>query len=74
MYIQSRNRLTDIENKLVFTKRERKEGGAEEVYGINRYKLLCINIYMNIYDIDIHIYKHMIYLNKHIDKQQGYIA
>ena len=26
MYMQNRNRLTDIENKLVVTKREREEG------------------------------------------------
>ena len=38
IYIQNRNRLTDIENKFVVNKREREEG-----YGINRYKLTDTN-------------------------------
>ena len=35
---QNRNRLTDIESKLVDTSEERDEGG----HGFKRYKLLCI--------------------------------
>ena len=43
MYMQNRNRLTDIENKLVVTKGERgKQGWTNYGYGINRYKPLCI--------------------------------
>ena len=37
-YLQNRNRLTDIENKLLVTK-EREAGNKSRV-GINRYKLL----------------------------------
>ena len=33
MYIQNRNRLTDVENKLVVTKGER-EGGAGQISGM----------------------------------------
>ena len=35
---QNRNRLIDIESKLVDTSEEREEGG----HGIKGYKLLCI--------------------------------
>ena len=42
MYIQNRNRLTDIEHKLVVTKAERKGGRDKLGYGINRYKLLYV--------------------------------
>ena len=38
----NRNRLTDIENKLMVTKGEREGGGINQEYGINRYKLLYI--------------------------------
>ena len=37
-YLQTRNRLTDIENKFMVTKGEREE----EEFEINRYTLLCI--------------------------------
>ena len=40
MYLQNRNRLTDIENKLKVTKGKR--GGANEKYGVKRYELLYI--------------------------------
>ena len=40
--MQNRNRLTDIENKLVVTKGEKKKRGENEEYGIKRYKLLYI--------------------------------
>ena len=36
-----RSRLTDIENKPVFTRGEREEGGRIGV-GIKRHKLVCI--------------------------------
>ena len=39
MYIQNRNKLTDEENKPVVTKGERKRGGTNMDYGINRYKV-----------------------------------
>ena len=39
MYMQNRNRLTDIENKLAVTKERREERGANQGYEINRYKL-----------------------------------
>ena len=42
MYIESRNRLADIENKLVVTQRGEKAEGKNQLYGINRYKLLYI--------------------------------
>ena len=42
MYMQNRNRLTDIENKLVVTKGEREGGRNKLGVGINRHKLLCI--------------------------------
>ena len=42
MYMQNRNRLTDIENKLAVTKERREERGANQGYEINRYKLSCI--------------------------------
>ena len=41
MYIKNRNRLTDIENKLVVTQGVR-EGMTNQGYGINRYELLYI--------------------------------
>ena len=40
--VQNRNRLTDIENKLMVTKGERWWGGINEEFGINTYTLLCI--------------------------------
>ena len=40
-YLQNKNRLTDIENKLIVTRGERK-GGINWDFGINRYRLLCI--------------------------------
>ena len=40
--MQNRNRLTDIDNKLVVTKGGRKRGGANYRYGIKRYKLMFI--------------------------------
>ena len=39
-YLQNINRLTDIENKLMVTKGERKWGGIKYDFGINRYNLL----------------------------------
>ena len=36
--MQNRNRLTNIENKLVVTKGEREGAGTNQGYGINRYK------------------------------------
>ena len=42
-YLQNRNRLTDIENKLMVTKGERGGGGINEEFGIKRYTLLYIN-------------------------------
>ena len=39
-YLQSRNRLTDTEDKLVIAKGER--GGKDWEFGISRCKLLCI--------------------------------
>jgi len=42
MYIQNRNRPTDVKNELVVTKRDR-EGRRDQLgYGINRYNLLDI--------------------------------
>ena len=41
VYIQNRNRPTDIENKLVVTQGVR-EGMTNQGYGINRYELLYI--------------------------------
>ena len=38
--MQNRNRLTGIENKLVFTKEEREGGRDTQGHGINRCKLL----------------------------------
>ena len=37
-YLQNKSRLTDIENKLIVTKGERK-GGINWEFGINRYRL-----------------------------------
>lgn len=42
MYMERRSRHTLIRNKLVVIKVEKKEGGTNEGYGINKYKLLCI--------------------------------
>ena len=39
-YLQNINRCTDIENKLVVTKGERGEGGINQEFGMNTYKLL----------------------------------
>ena len=40
------HRQTDIENKLMVTKGNKEEGGINQEFGINKYKLLYIN-YMN---------------------------
>ena len=41
--MQNRNRLKDMENKLVFTRGEREKGGRESWgYRNKRYKVLCI--------------------------------
>ena len=45
MTLQNRNGLTDIENKLMVTKKETEQGGINQEYGINRYKLLCLYRY-----------------------------
>ena len=42
IYIQNRNRLTDIENKLMLIKREREGGGTNQKYESNKYKLLYL--------------------------------
>ena len=42
IYLQNRNRLTDLENKLRVTKRERWRGGINWEFGINIHSLLCI--------------------------------
>ena len=39
-YLQNRNRLTDIENRLVVAKRERVLSGTDWEYGVNKCKLL----------------------------------
>ena len=44
------NKLTDIENKLTVTKGERRWGGINEEYGINRYTPLHIK-YVNNEDL-----------------------
>ena len=44
MYIESRNRLADIENKLVVTQRGEKAEWKNQLYGIN--------IQITIYKID----------------------
>ena len=41
MYLQNRNRLTDIENKVMVTK---GKGGINWEFGIRRYTLLYIKI------------------------------
>ena len=41
-YLQNRNRLTDIKNKLTVTKGERGERRINEEVGINRYTVLNI--------------------------------
>ena len=41
-YLQNRNRLVDIENRLVVAKGERGGRGMDWEFGISRYKLLCI--------------------------------
>ena len=38
MNIINRNRVTDIEKKLVVTSREKERGGARQKQGIKRYK------------------------------------
>ena len=42
-YLQNRNRLTDIENKLMVTKGEREWGRDKLGFGISRYKLYQID-------------------------------
>ena len=42
-YCKKTDRLTDIENKLVVTHREREEGRSNIGVGIKRYKPLGIN-------------------------------
>ena len=39
IYLQNRNRLTDIENRLVVSKGEEGGGGKNWEFGISRYKL-----------------------------------
>ena len=39
-YLQNRNGLTDIENKLVVAKGEGEGSGKNCVFGVSRYKLL----------------------------------
>ena len=39
---QTRNRLTDAENKPVLTKRDRVRVGIKEMKGIKRYKILDV--------------------------------
>ena len=41
-YVQNRNKLTDIENKLMVTRRERRQGGVNLGFRINRYTFLYI--------------------------------
>ena len=41
-YLQNRNRLTDIKDKLMVTKGDRGGGGINLEFGISRYKLLYI--------------------------------
>ena len=41
MYVQNRNKLTDIENRFVVTKEGKKVGRCRVGYGINRYTLIC---------------------------------
>ena len=43
-YLQNRNRLMDIENKLMVTKRERVEEGKFRSFGIPE-TILCIEFY-----------------------------
>ena len=38
MYLQNKNRLTDIVNRLVVAKGERRWGGMDWEFGISRYK------------------------------------
>ena len=47
VYMQSRNRLTDIGSKLVTTEGRNKWEGANSGYGIKRYKLLSIKQIIN---------------------------
>ena len=42
MYLQNKNRLTDIVNRLVVAKGERRWGGKDWEFGISRCKLLYI--------------------------------
>ena len=39
-FLQSRNRLIDVENKLMVTKEETLEGGINDEFGINIYTIL----------------------------------
>ena len=55
MYMQNRNRLTDIENTLVVTRGRGQRRGADYGYGIKRYKLICIK---QIRSKDIYIVQH----------------
>ena len=41
--VQNRNRVTDVENKLMVTKGERGGGGINREIGIDMYTLLYIN-------------------------------
>jgi len=47
-YLQNRNRLTDLENKLMITTREGRVGvGKVRVFRIDMYTLLCLNLKTN---------------------------
>ena len=41
-YLQNRNRLTDIENRLMFVKERGEERGMKWEFGVSRYKLLYL--------------------------------
>ena len=47
MYKQNRNRLTNTENKLEVTKREREDGVTNQGYEINKYKLEYVKLLSN---------------------------
>ena len=53
-YLQNKNRITDVEKKLMVTSGERRRRDKLEI-GINIYTLLGINIYT--YITYIHIYR-----------------
>ena len=56
--LQNRNRLTDMENKLMVTKGERNGGGINEGFGISRFKLFYIQQVNNkllLYSMENHI-------------------